>query len=378
MIKILIINTVNFSYSNGISNVILNYYRNLDKSNIIIDFVVKQCLDDELKFEIMKNGGKLYELGYRLKSPLKYIRDVTKIIEKNKYDIVHAHGNSCTLAIEMLAAKKGGTKIRIAHSHNTTTKYKIVHKFLRKTFENNYTYGFACGVDAGKWLFKDKPFSILRNGIDAKKFQYNSELRHTYRNKLGLEGCKVIGHVGSFNYQKNHEFLIKIFKELYTIDNSYRLLLVGEGNLKSEIEEKIASMGLTNVTIFIGKSREVPQLMQAIDMFIMPSLYEGLPLTLVEAQAAGLPCFVSDNITKEVNITNLIKHIPLNKSPKEWAEEIIKTDIIDRELNKYKIQNLIIEAGYDIKTNAKKLKNNYLDLINDINAGGLYGRNIYK
>lgn len=365
MIKILIINTVNFSYSDGISNVILNYYRNLDKSNIIIDFVVKQCLDDELKFEIMKNGGKLYELGYRLKSPLKYIRDVTKIIEKNKYDIVHAHGNSCTLAIEMLAAKKGGTKIRIAHSHNTTTKYKIVHKFLRKTFENNYTYGFACGVDAGKWLFKDKPFSILRNGIDAKKFQYNSELRHTYRNKLGLEGCKVIGHVGSFNYQKNHEFLIKIFKELYTIDNSYRLLLVGEGNLKSEIEEKIARMGLKDVTLFIGKSKEVPQLMQVMDLFLMPSHYEGLPLTLIEAQASGLQCFVSDLITKEVNVTNLVNYISLNKSPKEWAEIIINKDNFDRESQKDKVVEIIFANGYDIHENVNLLKKTYYDLINE-------------
>ena len=328
---------------------------------------MKKCIDEDLTDEITKNGSRLYELEYRLKSPIKYIKDLARIIREGRYDIVHAHGNSCTLAIEMLAAKMENIKIRIAHSHNTSSKYKIAHMILRKTFDKNYTYGLACSREAGKWLFKEAPFTVLKNGIDSKKYIFNKRIREEYRKKLDLENCKVIGHVGSFNYQKNHTFLIEIFKELYEIDSTYRLICVGDGALRKEIEDNIKNYGLDGAVLFTGKTKDVPQLMQAMDLFVMPSRYEGLPLTLIEAQAAGLPCFVSDLITNEVNITNLVNFISLNNSAKEWAKIIHDHVMFDRDLLKNDVVSKISQEGYDIRENAKKLKEIYMDLISGEN-----------
>ncbi|MCM3166364.1 glycosyltransferase family 1 protein [Peribacillus frigoritolerans] len=364
MIKVLVISTVNFGYGGGITNVIMNYYHSIDKSKVHMDFVVSKCIDDKLKQEVLDGGSKLYELSYRLKSPLKYLKKVKEIIKSGEYDIVHAHGNSCTLAIEMIAAKKGGAKIRIPHCHNTTTNYKVVHKLLRNKFDKNYTNGFACGEKAGEWLYAGKPFTVVNNGIDVKRYMFNDADRQKYRRKLGFDGCKVVGNVGAINYQKNHEFLVDIFSELYKLDNSYRLLIVGDGNLRSDVNNKIARLGLTNAVTFTGKSREVPQLMQAMDMIVMPSRYEGLPLTLLEAQSSCLQCFVSDVITQEAGVTDLVKYVSLEKQPKEWAKIINDTEAVNRGLQKNECISQITASGYNIEENAKTLKDLYQDFLN--------------
>lgn len=358
MIKILVISTVEFGYGNGITNVIMNYYNAIDET-IHMDFVVKQCIDESLKHELYKNGSKLYELNYRLKSPYKYTKRVMEIVKSGQYDIVHAHGNSHTLALEMYAAKKGGAKIRIPHSHNTTTKYPITHKILNRCFRKNYTHGFACGIDAGKWLFGEKPFMVINNGIDLNKFTYNEQIRQTYRSKYSINDYKVIGCVATFNSQKNHTFLIDIFSELHKKDASYKLLLVGNGSLKVEIESKVSRLGLTDAVIFMGKSTEVPQLMQAMDMLIMPSLFEGLPLTLIEAQATCLPCYVSDVVSDEVKITELINFISLDDSPKQWATIINNGYSFDREENRSRIIKQVKDSGYSIEDNALKVQSLY-------------------
>lgn len=363
--KILIIATTKFELD-GITNVILNYYRAMDKSDVKIDFVVPNFVNNDLRAELESNGSKIYQINGRVKKPLSYIKKLAKMICENKYDIVHAHGNSCTLALEMLAAKKGGTKVRIPHSHNTTCKYKVIHKVLRKIFDKNYTHAFACGQEAGEWLYNEKPFVIINNGINMDKYKYDKVVRKEYRNKYGLNGKKVIGHIGHFTYQKNQEYLIDIFNELYRLDNSYRLMLIGDGELRPSIQNKVNELGLSNVVIFTGKTLEVPQLMQAIDMIIMPSRFEGLPLTLVEAQTSGLPCFVSDTVSSEVGITDLIKFISLVKTPNEWAGFIIHSSMVNREERKDRIYNEITEAGYSIIDNAKKLKEFYELCINQV------------
>ncbi|MCX7883738.1 MAG: glycosyltransferase family 1 protein [Caloramator sp.] len=364
-IKILIISTVKFEV-NGITNVILNYYRAMDKTNIQIDFVVPNEIRDDLKGEFESNGSHIYIIKGRNKRSLLYINELTKLINKNKYDIIHAHGNSCTLAIEMYAAKKAGVKVRIPHSHNTKTKYIIVHQLLRRLFDASYTHAFACGQKAGEWLYKGKKFEIINNGIDIQKFKYNEEIRENYRNKYNLYGKKVIGHIGNFCSQKNHEYLIDIFKEIIKLDKDYKLILIGDGELKNNIETKVKNLGLNDFIIFIGKTLDVPQLMQAIDIILMPSKFEGLPLTLVEAQAACLPCFVSDVVSKEVAITDLVHFISLKKSPKEWAEQIINLKPINRREIKDKIDNQIVEAGYSITDNAKKMKELYRNYIGQV------------
>lgn len=363
-IKLLIIATTRFELD-GITNVILNYYRSLDKSDMKIDFVVPNDMTEELKQEIEVNEGEIYKINGRSKNPIRYTKLLSRLIKLNNYDIIHAHGNSCTLALEMYSAKKGGAKVRIPHSHNSTCKHRTVHKLLRKFFDSNYTNAFACGKKAGEWLYNDKPFEVINNGIELNKYKFDIVMRNEYRTKCNLNGNKVIGHIGHFTYQKNHEYLIDIFSELYILDRNYRLLLIGDGEMRVDIEKKVEQLGLSNAVIFTGKTLEVPQLMQAIDMIVMPSRFEGLPLTLVEAQAACLPCFVSDAVSKETAITDLVKFISLEKSPKEWAKQINSSMTVNRGEIKESIFKQIVNAGYSISDNAKRVKQLYVSYIDN-------------
>ena len=362
--RILIIATTKFDVD-GITNVIMNYYRAIDKSDMQIDFVVINKVNNNLKNEIDGNLGKIYELLMRNTSPFEYLKQLSQIIRKGKYDIVHAHGNSCTLAVEMYSAKKGGAKVRIPHSHNSTCEHLIIHRILRRLFDINYTNAFACGEKAGKWLYNNKPFTVINNGVDVDCFKYNHKVREEYREKYKLSDNKVVGHIGRFAYQKNHKFLIEIFNRLYKLDNNYRLLLIGDGDLKQDIKQQISNLCLDDVVIFMGKSSEVPQLLQAIDIIVMPSRFEGLPLSLVEAQSACVPCFVSDAVSKEAAITELVQFISLEKSSKEWAEKIITTLPINREKIKNAVYSEIADAGYSILDNAQNLKKMYLDFLNN-------------
>ncbi|WP_185151132.1 glycosyltransferase family 1 protein [Peribacillus simplex] len=357
-LKVLIISTTGFKLD-GITNVILNYYRAMDKSDMQIDFVVGNDIFNDLKIELESCGSRIYKIGGRMKKTWAYINRLSSLIQENNYDIVHAHGNSCTLALEMYAAKKGGAKIRIPHSHNSKNKYKVIHLMLRGIFNSTYTHGFACGKMAGEWLYNEKPFKVIKNGINIDEYRYNAEVRERYRKKYNLVGKKVIGHVGHFTYQKNHDYLLDIFVELYQLDSNYRLLLIGDGELKPAIEKRVSKLGLSDFVIFAGKTLETPQLMQAMDIVVMPSRFEGLPLTLVEAQTASLSCYVSDAISKEAGITGLVKFIELDNSPKEWASIIEKNEKTNREEVKEIIVKEIIESGYSIVESAQEMKKLY-------------------
>ena len=357
-VKILTIATTRFELD-GITNVILNYYRAIDKTDLQMDFVVPNQVADDLKKEIESEGSQIYTINNRMKNPFAYMFKLQKIIRKNKYDIVHAHGNSHTLTLEMYSAKKCGVPVRIPHSHSTSCKYKRVHKMLTPLFNASYTHGFACGQEAGEWLFEDRDFYIIKNGINLEKFKYNHDVRVEYRKKFGLEDKRVIGHIGAFTFSKNQSFLVDIFHELYKKDSNYRLMLIGNGNLKPEVENKVKELGLEKVVLFMGKRWDVPQLMQAMDMIVMPSHHEGLPLTLVEAQTASLPCYVSDAITTEVNMTGLIKFISLEESPLFWAEIIHNDEKIDRDGLTTSVIEKIIRSGYSIVDNARELKRMY-------------------
>lgn len=353
--KVLIISTTKFDLD-GITNVILNYYRAMDKSDMQVDFVIPNEIRDDLKLELEFFGSHIYKISGRNSKPWSYVNRLAKLIRENNYDIVHAHGNSCTLTLEMYAAKTGGVKVRIPHSHNSTCKHKIVHKLLRRPFDSCYTQAFACGEKAGDWLYGTEAFEIINNGIEISNYKYNVGIRQKYREKYKLNEKMVIGHVGNFNYQKNHEYLIEIFAELFKSDRNYRLMLIGDGELKPNIEKQVKDLGLSGAVIFIGKTLDVHQFLQAMDMMVMPSRFEGLPLTLVEAQSACLSCFVSDIVSKEAAITDLVKFISLEKSPKEWANIINESNIINRDERKEEICNEIINAGYSINENAKKMK----------------------
>ncbi len=338
----------------GISMSVLNYFYNIDNKKVQMEFVAPFVLEDIGK-KIKEYNGKVHIIKGRKKQPLKYIKKLSALIKENKYDIVQAHGSSAILSLEMIAAKKAGCKIRVAHCHNTKADHKLIDKFLRPIFYKTYTHAFACGEEAGKWLFKNRKFEIINNGKDIEEYKYNEDIRKEYRKKYNLENKIVIGHVGNFNNQKNHDFLIDVFYNLVKQNFKYYLVLIGKGYTQPSIEQKVKTLGIEDKVLFVGKSSKVGQWLQAMDIMVLPSKFEGFPLVLVEWQIAGLPCVVSDRVTKEVKLTNLVQFISLDKEPEYWARKIRKIQIQDRNLIKDKVVNQIKEKGYDIKENAKRL-----------------------
>lgn len=361
-IKVLMVMTTKLDIS-GISNIVMNYYRFLDKTNIQIDFITPNTIKDRIRMELENGGSKIYKLPMRNKNPLQYIYELHRILISGRYDIIHAHGNSCTLAFEMLAAKWAKTKIRISHCHSTSCKHKILHRMLRPIFNKTYTHGFACGREAGRWLFPGRKFTVIPNGNDLDKFQFNESIRTEYRKQYGLEGKIAIGHVGIFNGPKNHTFLIDIFKELCSIDENYSLILVGDGELKQSIEKKVIGLGLKDKVIFTGQSTEVERLLQAMDIMVFPSKYEGLPNVVIEWQIACLPSLISDTITKDVKATDLVEFFSIDESATSWAKLINRIPKNNRAAMMERARDQIRSAGYDIRKNACKLREIYFGLV---------------
>ena len=338
----------------------MNYYRNIDKSKFNVDFVTTKC-DDKILDEIENNGNKVFILPYRRKKPFTYIKELKKIVKENQYDIVHAHGSSSLLLLEMLAAKMGKCKIRIAHSRNTKSDHPLIHKILYPFFKRSYTAAFAVGEDAGKWLFKEKEFFILKNAQDINKYCYNEKIRKEMRAKYNIDSDIVLGCVGNFNEQKNHTYLLDIFSLLLNKKNNenYKLVLIGDGPLKNEIVEKAKKLNVYENIIFTGSSNEVSKWLQACDIMLLTSKFEGFPNVLIEWQIAGLPCIISDKITKHVKITNLVKFQSIDDSPQYWVNTIKNIKIIDRNLNMESLIDDITKNGFNITENVKQLEKKY-------------------
>ena len=239
------VNTVPMIYD-GIGMTILNYATNLDKTDLQVDFVVINHLEKKMRDQIESIGSKIFEITERNRSQLKYIKALAKVVKNGKYDVVHIHCNSCTAAVDLLAAKLGGAKMLCPHSHNTKCVHTGAHKILRPLFNLLYTDGFACGELAGQWLYPDKTFTVLKNATNTDKYKYNEEERERIRAKYHLESKTAIGQVAHFTYHKNHPFLIDVFAEVVKHNPNYVLFLIGDGKYKEDIVAKV--MKLYNVT----------------------------------------------------------------------------------------------------------------------------------
>lgn len=364
--KVLIVSTVRF-YVNGITSVILNYYRNMDKNGMQIDFVIPNEIGDEYRTELEQNRSNIYYIP-RKSNPLSYQRKLYNIMKENSYDIVHVHGNSAMMLLDILPAKKANIPVRIVHCHNTTCSHKVLHKMFLPIFNKCYTHGFACGQDAGKWLYGDGCFEELKNGIDLEKYRYDESVRAEYREKIGAKNKTIIGHIGNFIEQKNHAFLLDWFSELIKEDSNYLLLLISDGGLLEPMKKKSQDLGIDDNVLFLGKTTEISQYLQAMDLFVLPSLYEGLPVVLVEAQAAGLPCFVSDKVSKEADLTNSLCFLDITDR-KEWVRSIRGKERMLKNMNRTKVcedwQKMIAENGYDIVHNAERMKSLYYKYCNE-------------
>lgn len=345
----------------GLETMLMNYYRNIDRSKIQFDFLEHRSEESDYDQEIMSLGGKIYRISTLNPFSSTYRKELKQFFKNHpEYKIVHCHLD-CMSSIPLSYAKKAGIEVRIAHSHSSSQDKNI--KFLLKSFykrriSNVATHLFACGDKAGKWMFGNSNFSVINNAINTKDFVFNQDMSEKVREKLGLQNKFVIGHVGRFNEPKNHTFIIDIFKELVSINDNARLLLVGEGSLKNEIEKKANEVGLSKYVIFYGKCNCVNEIMQAFDIFLFPSLYEGLPVTMVEAQASGLKCFISNKVPEECIMSDNVEILNLDDSSKKWANSINKYR--DGYIRKNMMKS-IRNSGFDIEKNVKELEVFYLN-----------------
>lgn len=362
--KVLIINS-NGIRNDGITNSILTYFSNMDKTDMQIDMLKVGYIDKTMqdKFE----GIGIDIVGKTNRSNiLAYLTETTLMIQKQKYDVVHVHGSSAILAIDLFAAFLGGCKVRIAHSRNTKCDHRIIDKILRPFFYALCTERFACGEDAGKWLFGNRPFKVIKNAKNLEKFTYDEETRIRVRGENAWENKTVYGHVGNFNYQKNHEFLIEIFAKIIEEDEQSVLVLMGTGKEYFEkAQSKVKELGLQNSVVFLGSINNVDEYLQAMDIMLFPSRFEGLPNVVLEWQIAGLPAIISDKITKECGITDLVKYVSIDNGISPWIKEIsaAKTHILNSDRHSLSIVAKLDlkKAGFDISESATLLKQYYLE-----------------
>lgn len=355
--KILVIMTTNFNY-NGISNVVLNYYKKME-NEFVFNFIFPETSNKERLNGEFKKNSQVFLLPNRTKDPINYVRELLHILKNNKYDIVHIHGNSSTMLIETTLAKCNHIKGIFTHGHNTYSKYKIVDKVLKPFFLTSYTDALACGKEAGEFLYKTNQFTTVDNGIEVVNYKYNSELRNKIRKEFDIKNHEIlIGHVGHFTEQKNQAYLIELIQKLNKINNKYKLLLVGDGILRDDVQAKVVDKHLSDKVIFSGNRKDINEIYSAMDLLVMPSRYEGLPLTLVEAQAANLKCFISNRITDEVDISKSIEYFDIDEYDNlvnkinEFTKESIKRD----DLGYF---DLVKKSKFNIENSVDKLNRLY-------------------
>lgn len=345
----------------GLETMLMNYYRHIDRSLVQFDFLVHRQERADYDDEIESMGGKIYRLPRLVPWSESYKKALDSFFASHPtYQIVHVH-QDCLSSVILKAAKKRGIPVRIAHSHSSSQdkdlKYPI--KLFYKQFIPKYaTDLFACGQNAGTFMFGRKPFRILNNAIDTAAYCHNPEISRCIRQELGIEeNAFVVGHVGRFSPPKNHSFLLDIFSDIVKQEPTARMLLVGDGTLRPAIEQKAASLGLTDKIICTGVRSDVPHLLQAMDVFVFPSLYEGFGIVVVEAQTAGLPCLISNEVPDDCILTDLVCRRDLADSAQAWAHSVLA---INKKHRRFNTSEIVTKAGYDIAYNARRLEEFYI------------------
>lgn len=362
--KIKVLQVIGSLNIGGAENMAMNITRFIDKNIFQCDYLVFGDEVGQYEEEAVKLGSKVIHIPSPNEGYLNYIRNLKKILISNKYDVVHAHtllNNGLTLKV----AYKCNIRRRISHSHSTDSGrkenllYKI-YKYTMKKFILKYaTDYFACGIEAGEYLYGKNKFKyagkIINNGILIENYVFDEKKRRKIRQRLKLDNQLVIGHIGRITSAKNHSYLIDIFYELSKKEANSKLIIVGDGELRPFVEKKISELGLDKKVILTGMISGVEDILQAIDMFVFPSLYEGFPVALIEAQASGVPCLVSDNISHQVRITDLVTFMSLEDHPNKWAEKIIE---LKAEKRTDRSQEMIVK-GFDVYTTIRLLENIY-------------------
>lgn len=346
----------------GLETMIMNYYRHIDRDKVQFDFLVHRQTRAAYDDEIESMGGKIHRISRLVPWSKSYKKELDDFfVSHPEYSVIHVH-QDCLSAVALKAAKKRGVKTRIAHSHISTQDKNIKYpiKLFYKRFIPKYaTDLFACSELAGNWMFGGAPFSVLRNAIDTKSFVFSPEKREEKRRELGISDVSlVVGHVGRFMPQKNHKFIIETFAELLKLEPNSDLILIGDGDLRVNIEKQISMLGIEKRVHLIGVSDDVPSYLQAMDLFFLPSKYEGLGIVLIEAQTCGLPCVISDVVPDEcIMCSDLIDKMSLEETSENWAKRLLKYKGAKRRSR----LNEVCSAGYDMIENAKNLQEFYLE-----------------
>lgn len=345
----------------GAETFMMNTYRNLDRSKIQFDFLIYKDFESVQPYheEIRELGGRIFYVTNPKKNINNYIKEVKALLKNESFDIVHSQvffGGG----INLWLASRAGIKKRIVHSHATSHEmgsnfaFKVVRKVLDKMMFKYATEYLACSYDAGHALFgENHPFIFVPNGIDLNKYRFVKQTKDEIKVELGIKkDAFLIGNIGRFELQKNHEFLIDIFKKVTSLKTNGHLVLIGEGSLENAIKEKVNNLGLRDNVSFLGIREDIPELLKAIDVFLMPSLYEGLPISAVEAQAAGDKIVLSDTISRETQLTENVQFISLNQSVDYWAARVISEP--------YENKPLIELEKYDMKNTSRIMEEIYL------------------
>lgn len=348
----------------GVEAVIMNYYRHIDRSKVQFDFVVDGFERTQLDDEIEAMGGQVYHVTPYRKNVFSYMKEIATIIRENHYEIVHSNMN--TLAcFSLFAAWCADANVRILHNHSMAVSQEGLRSVLKyilrpfsKMFANHY---FACSILSGEWMYgsqkmKTGEVKILNNAIDVDKFLYNEKVRQELRKELGIaEDDFVVGHIGRFMFQKNHAFLLDIFAAVHKVNKKAKLVLVGDGELRPEMEEKAKTLGIDDSVMFLGLRKDTARLYNIMDVFVLPSWYEGLPVVSVEAQANGLTCLLSDRIAKESKLVDNVEFLKLEIGAKGWADRIL-AESIQRENG---VKEKLEARGFSVKKETHALEEFY-------------------
>lgn len=348
MIRIL--QVVNAADRGGAETMAMNLYRKIDHDKIQFDFTNHNGREAAYDNEIRALGGHiLYLPKFKGYNYFQYVGAWRRLLREHpEYKIIHIH-NYNIAGIVSKVAKEMGVRTIITHSHSTRLNMPWAKKQVFYLFYNsllhNTTHRFACGTNAGKFLFRDKTFTVVPNAIDTSRFRFVPEIRKALRSSFGIDdNIKIYGHVGTFRTPKNHSFLIDIFAEIYNIDSSAKLVLIGSGELMDSVRAKVSYMKLEECVLFMGQQNNVNEWLSAFDVFLMPSLWEGLPVSVVEAQCSGLPCVISDVIDHDVDLTGQVRFMSLNQSANDWAKEILSINPPNRSI----MGNTVAESSYNI------------------------------
>ena len=345
----------------GIEQVMLSYFRGMDRNIVHIDFALQGNEEGIYDKEILNAGSQVFHLPKPGKHPICFHAELVRLIKKGGYRIVHGHCDAMNCRI-MRIAKFSGVPVRIAHSHNTEhiLKSPTRHWFYercRRQVGRYATERWACSDAAGKWLFGSYPYQVIPNAIDLDKFAFSPEKRDALRSRFGISGDEIVlGHVGRFHAQKNHAFLVDLLAELTRNGGRYRMLLVGSGDMMESIQDMAIVRGVRDRIIFAGGVKEPEDYYNAMDLFLLPSLFEGYPLVLPEAEANGLRCLVSDRVTHEYGVEDRVRFLPLEKTA--WQREIETYPSLERR----DVREELRRSGLEIRDVVQAVQREYVRL----------------